>query len=697
MTSVVYPNCARLDEVEMIHGIAVADPYRHLEDAAAESTVQWSAAQADLFAEHQATWTMREHFEKHVTSLLGAGMISVPTWRGDRQFFVRRDPGAEHPVLWTVDADGTERALVDVMKLNPAGTTTLDSWQPSKEGSLIAYQVSDGGSEESSLFILDVETGAIVDGPIDRARYSPVAWLVGGEAFYYVRRLAPELVPADETQYHRRVYLHRVGTPAETDVEIFGAGLIKTNYYGVSVSRDGRWLSVTTHEGTAPRNEIFWCDLQTCSPSTPLFQRIFGDIDAQASISVERDGKAYVFTDWNAPKGRICVVDPENADSANWQDFIAEDADAVLAGSATVDGPELGGSRTVVVRTRHGVSEMSVIDDATGAIHQVVTLPGAGTVGAISERPEGGPDVWFSYTDHVRQSSVFHFDARTGTVTQWATPPGSVEVPSVVSQQITYTSLDGTQVRAFIISQNEIPDRPRPTLLYGYGGFGVSLNPTYSSEILAWVAAGGVYVVANIRGGGEEGEEWHRQGMLGNKQSVYEDFEAAADWLLTHGWTTRSQLAISGGSNGGLLVGACLTRRPDLFAAVVCSAPLLDMVRYELHGLGATWNVEYGSAAVAEEFEWLYSYSPYHHVREGVAYPAVLFTVFDGDSRVDPLHARKLCAALQFATSSDRPILIRAEAEVGHGQRSVSKGIALVADELAFVAAMTGLELRDAE
>jgi prolyl oligopeptidase len=323
-----------------------------------------------------------------------------------------------------------------------------------------------------------------------------------------------------------------------------------------------------------------------------------------------------------------------------------------------------------------------------------ITLPGAGSVGAASEKPQGGHEFWFSYTDHVRQSSVFKYDGVTGEVTQWATPPGAVEPPAVKSQQITYTSRDGETVRMFIISKEEIPSKPLPTILYGYGGFGVPLNPAYSAEILSWVEAGGVYAIANIRGGGEEGEEWHRAGMLGNKQNVFDDFEYAAEWLITHGWTTRNQLGIEGGSNGGLLVGAALTQRPDLYQAVVCSAPLLDMVRYELHGLGATWNVEYGRADVAEEFEWLYSYSPYHHVREGEKYPAVLFTVFDGDSRVDPLHARKLCAQLQAASESDRPILIRAEGDVGHGQRSLSRGVALVADELGFFAAHLGLEAK---
>jgi prolyl oligopeptidase len=282
----------------------------------------------------------------------------------------------------------------------------------------------------------------------------------------------------------------------------------------------------------------------------------------------------------------------------------------------------------------------------------------------------------------------------------FSSPPGVVaDVPAVSARQVAYTSKDGTTVRMFVLTRADLvgvdgsPTQPRPAILYGYGGFGVSLTPGYSASILAWLEAGGVYAVANLRGGSEEGEAWHRAGMLGARQDVFDDFHAAAETLVEQGWTTTAQLAISGGSNGGLLVGAALTQRPDLYAAVTCSAPLLDMIRYEKFGLGATWNVEYGSADDPEQLEWLLAYSPYHQVAEGVAYPAVLFTVFDGDTRVDPMHARKMCAALQHATSSDRPVLLRREKDVGHGARALSRSVDLSADTLAFTARWTGLSL----
>jgi prolyl oligopeptidase len=280
-------------------------------------------------------------------------------------------------------------------------------------------------------------------------------------------------------------------------------------------------------------------------------------------------------------------------------------------------------------------------------------------------------------------------------VTTWATAPGSVQVPDVTARQVTYRSKDGTPVRMLVISSVDAPEGPRPAILYGYGGFDISLTPAYSPNILAWVAAGGVYAVANLRGGNEEGEEWHRAGMLAHKQNVFDDFHAAAETLIRDGWTTPEQLAISGGSNGGLLVGAALTQRPELYAAVICSAPLLDMVRYERFGLGQTWNVEYGTASDPEQLGSLLAYSPYHRVVPGTAYPAVLFTVFTNDTRVDPVHAYKMCAALQYATSSGpaRPVLLRAEAQAGHGARAVSRMAELSGDTLAFAARYTGLRI----
>jgi prolyl oligopeptidase len=693
MAAAAYPPARREDIAEQIHGHLVRDPYRWLEDADSEETRSWLAAQDALLTGYLGRLGDREELAGRITELLGAGSVGAPVWRGDRQFYTRRDAGQEHAVLYTATPSGGERILIDPTAVDETAVTTLDAWQPDLDGGLLAYQLSQGGDEESLLRVMDVATGENVDGPIDRCRYTGVAWLPGSKAFYYARRLPPEAVPDGEQQYHRRVYLHQVGSPAGEDVMIFGDGLEKTNYYSVSVSRDGRWLIIGAAAGTAPRNDLWIADLTATSASAPGLRVLQQGVDAQTAAHVGRDGRLYVWTDRDAPRGRLAVTDPADPGYGNWRDLVPEDPEAVLAGFAILDGEELARPVLLVSRTRHAISEVSVHDLATGEQDAVVALPGLGTIGGLTERPEGGHEAWFGFTDNTTPPLVLRYDALADTTTTWARSPGQVDVPEISARQVAYPSKDGTTIRMLIISGGG-PQRPRPTILYGYGGFDISMQPGYAATILAWVERGGVYAIASLRGGGEEGEDWHRAGMRASKQNVFDDFHAAAEKLIADGWTTREQLAISGGSNGGLLVGAAITQRPDLYAAAACSAPLLDMIRYERFGLGETWNDEYGTAADPEEFGWLLSYSPYHHVREGVSYPAVLFTIFDGDTRVDPMHARKMCAALQHATSApwpDRPILLRRESDVGHGARAVSRSASLSADTLAFLGFRTGL------
>ena len=698
-----YPPAPRLDLTEDLFGHRVADPYRWLEDAGSAETSQWLAAEEELWAAYRAELPDRDRFAGRVRELMQVGAVGVPAWRGTTRFYSRRDPGQEHGVLYVAD-DAGERALIDPVAIDPSGRTTLDGWQPDKEGRLLAYQLSSGGDEESLLRVMDVASGELVDGPIDRCRYSGVAWLPGGKAFYYVRRLPPEAVPDGESQYHRRLYLHVVGTAPETDALVFGEGRDKTTYYGASVSRDGRWLMLWASIGTAPREDVWLADLSASdpdAPAAPAFTPVTVGLDAQTSLRAGRDGRLYVFTDLDAPRGRICVADPAAPGPEGWRDLIPEDPSAVLRGFAILDNDgednddELTRPVLVVSRTRHAVSEVTVHDLATGSRLATLGLPGIGSVGGIAERPEGGHEAWFGYTDYTTPPVVLRYDATTGAVDTWATSPGSVsDPPAVRASQVTFQSADGTDVRMVLLEpggEGTVRSGEKSTVLYGYGGFDISMTPGYSPSILAWVEAGGVYAIAALRGGSEEGEEWHRAGMLDRKQNVFDDFHAAASWLIASGVTSAERLAAWGGSNGGLLVGAALTQWPSLFSAVVCSAPLLDMVRYERFGLGETWNTEYGSASSATELPWLLGYSPYHRVADGVAYPAVLFTVFTNDTRVHPLHAYKMCAALQHATSSSRPVLLRAEGQVGHGQRAVSLAAALAGDCLAFAAKETGL------
>jgi prolyl oligopeptidase len=689
-----YPDAPRLDLVDDLHGRSVPDPYRWLESGDAGDDAlraAWSAEQAALYDAEAAGWTTSEHWRARVGDLLRSGGVGPPAHRGDRTFFMRREPDGNMAVLWTIDPDGTERVLIDPMALDPEGHTTLDSFQPSKEGHLLAYQLSVGGTEEPDLFVMDVATGERLEGPIDRVRFTPVAWLPGAEAYYYVRRLDPSLVPEDERQFHRRVYLHRLGADPSTDVEIFGAGRTITNYYGVSVSMDGRWLQVSSQEGTEPRNDLWVADLAASTLEEPALVPVQIDVDAQTGIWFGRDGRFYVHTDRDAPRGRLAVVDPATPTYEHWVDLLPEDPEAVLEDFAVLDGPEMPQPRLLATWTRHGVGEMTLHELATGERLSDVDLPGVGTLGGLVARPEGGPLVWFVYTDYTTPSNVYLYDGRTGAITLHASPPGHVDVPKVFSRQETFTSKDGTTVRMFVLSPADGVDRPRPTLLSGYGGFGISMQPAYSATSLAWVEAGGVYAVACIRGGGDEGEEWHRDGMLGSKQNVFDDFFAAQEHLIATGRTTSDQLAVIGGSNGGLLMGAQVTQRPELARTVVCQAPLLDMIRYTTSQLGATWTVEYGDPAVPEQLDWLLSYSPYHNVPEGTDFPALLMMVFDNDSRTDPMHGRKFVAAVQHADAGERPIVLRTEANVGHGARSVSKSVDEIAEWMAFVARWTGL------
>jgi prolyl oligopeptidase len=681
-----YPDARRLDLVEDLHGHQVADPYHWLEDAGAGDTEAWSTAQDAIVRQHLDALPGRAHLQRRLRELI-PGVISPPLVLGDRRFFSRREPDQEH-ATYCVEEAGEVRVLLDPAAIDPTLTTTLDAAVPSKDGDRLAYLLSEGGREESTYRVIEVASGDLVDGPIVLGRAGAIAWLPGSEELFYVRRLADGLIPAGEEHFHRRVWRHRLGADPAEDEVVFGEGRDKSTYYSVTTSRDGRWLVVSASIGTEPRNDLYLRDL-AAGPDAP-FVTIQEGVDANTYGGVHSlDGRLYLFTDLDAPKGRLATTDPTTPQPEHWVDLLPE-TDAVLTDYT------LTSDAVIAVRTHDVVSRITVHDKTDGRVRGAIELPGLGQAG-VTSRPDGGDDVWIGYTDFLTPYRVLHHDLTTGATSSWAEAPGAAPPAGIESTQAFVTSADGTRVPAFVLAPAGAPrDGARPTILYGYGGFNVSMAPAYSSTIATWVEAGGVYVVANLRGGSEYGEDWHRDGMRALKQHVFDDFLAVAESLIDEGWTSPRHLAISGGSNGGLLVGAALTQRPDLFRAVLCSAPLLDMVRYERFGLGVTWNDEYGRADDPTELGWLLAYSPYHRVTENTAYPAVLFTVFDGDTRVDPLHARKLCAALQHATTSDpgeRPVLIRRETDVGHGSRAVSRTVDLTVDTLSFLAAQVGLDL----
>jgi prolyl oligopeptidase len=679
-----YPAASRSDIVDDLFGHQVADPYRWLEDGSSAETEAWLEAQDAIARPYLDSLPGRDAARKRLRQLL-PGFIGPPTVLGDRSFFSRRLPEQEHPQFCVTEADGTERVLIDPSTLSDDDTVTLDGLALSKEGDRLAYFLSEGGNEETVLRVMDVATGQDIDGPIDRTRYGGATFLPGGEQYFYIRRLAPDDVPEGEDLFHRRVYLHTVGTDPSEDDLIFGEGQDKTAYLSVSTSRDGRWLAVSVSLGTAPRNDLYLADLEGDRQLRPVQK----DVDAQTHGVVHTDGRLYLFTTKDAPKGRLVVADPHQPTEEHWQDLLAESDDVLTDYTLTDDA-------VVAVRQHDVVSQLTVHDLQTGDARGQIELPGLGTA-SVSSRPEGGHEVWIGYTDNVTPYKVLHHDVSTGETKTWAETPGAIPADGISSKQVFVASKDGTQVPMFVIARDDIDlDGARPTVLYGYGGFNVAMDPAYSSNVLGWVEQGGVYAIANLRGGSEYGEEWHRAGMRANKQNVFDDFIAAGEWLVASRYTSPGHLGISGGSNGGLLVGAALTQRPDLFRSVVCSAPLLDMVRYEQFSIGRTWNDEYGTAEKADELEWLLGYSPYHQVHDGTEYPAVLFTSFDSDSRTDPCHARKMCAALQWATTAaDHPILFRREAKVGHSARSITRSIELSVDTFTWNAAQLGLKLSD--
>lgn len=687
----------------------VPDPYRWLEDPEAASTLRWSAEQETLYEAERAAWPGLDRWEAEVAELNAVDRARSPKVRGGRVFWLRQDAGQEHPVLVVAEAgtgagtgaeagaDSAERVLLDPSALDPSGRTVLDAWEPSLEGDLLACQVSRDGTEDSLLQVIDVATGKVVDGPVDRVRKSSIGWLPGGETFYYVRHLDPRLNPGEE-RYHRRVYLHRVGTAPDADALVFGEGREKTQFYSLSVTADGRWLGITATLGTGRGTDLYLADLFAGPLDRPLLRPVQEGMKAATRLhAVPGTGpwdRVWLRTDRDAARGRVVACRPADLRLGPdaWHEVIPERPDAVLTHLVVLSGPQLEHPLGLAAWTRNTVAEVTVHDLVEGRQVAKVPLPGTGAVGDFSAGPPGSHEAWFAYTDFVTPPRVLRFDARTYRVSRWERDaPDAAAVGGAVTRQVAFPSEDGTTVRMFVISPTGRPDVPRPALLTGYGGFGRTMSPRYRAQVLAWVRAGGVFAWAGLRGGGEEGEAWHRAGSGEHKQNTFDDFAAAADLLITAGWTEPGRLAAMGGSNGGLLVGAALTQQPEKYAAVVCMSPLLDMARYELSGLGPSWTPEYGSARDPAQLPTLLAYSPYHRVTPGTAYPAVLLTAADGDTRTDPLHARKMCAALQHASSGAGPVLLRLEHGVGHGDRAASRAASLQAECLAFLADQVGL------
>jgi prolyl oligopeptidase len=676
-----YPDSYFTDLVETLHGEEIADPYRWLEDGDTPETRRWTEEQNALTQAHLAAVPGRERIRRRLEELLGIGVLGVPTPVRGRYFYLRREGRQNQPVLyWREGVAGADRVAVDPNALNQSGTTALDWYYPSKDGRLLAYGLSENGSEESVLHVLELESGQHLPDQIHRMRAASLAWLPDGSGFYYTRYPAPGDVPQGDEQYHRAIYFHRLSTDPENDPLVFKPAE-KEHWPGVKLSPDGRWLQVSVAR-TFDQTDLYVQDLASGGELVAVARDLPASFDGEIA-----HGRLFLHTNLDAPTYRLYVVDPERPERSAWREIVPSRADAVLESVA------VAGTRLAFGYLERAASRLRLTDLEGGAL-QDVPLPTLGSLFGIAAE-WNGVEVFYGFSSYTVPPSVYRIDLSTGESSLWRRVEANVDPGRFEVRQVSYASKDGTPISMFLVHRTGlVKDGDNPTYLTGYGGFNISMTPAFSRSLLLWLEQGGVVAIPNIRGGGEYGETWHQSGILGSKQNSFDDFIGAAEWLIRERYTRSERLAAAGGSNGGLLVGAALTQRPELFRAVLIQVPLLDMLRYHRFLIARLWIPEYGSADDPEQFRWLRAYSPYHHVRRGVAYPAVLLATAESDTRVDPMHARKMAARLQAATSTDRPVLLRLEARAGHGAgKPLSKVLEELTDSWTFVFSELGVEV----
>jgi prolyl oligopeptidase len=668
------PPTRREEIVEVMHGTKVADPYRWLEEASSDEVQAWMTSQDAVAREYLASRPGRERLTARMRELVYVDTISPPYRRGDRYFFSRQARDKEKGIQYVRrGVDGPEEVLIDPNELSKDGSVSLLGLTPSHTGRYVAYKLSVNNADTSTMYVRDLETGK--DSEIDvieGARYARASWTPDDKGFYYVALPVDPDIPVDQMPGHAHIRYHRLGTAPATDEIIEPATGDPTKFLGVGVSLDGHWLLKYVTRGEY--DEVYVRDRRKKSKTWTALATGF---DATYGVDIYRD-QFYVTTNAGAPNRRVYKVDPRRLDRKHWREIVAE-RDYLLE-SATVVGKHL-----VLDYLRDAYSSLE-IHDLDGKLVREVKLPGIGsTSGLIGQ--EDDDEAYYYYASYTAPPQIFQMSVATGATKLWNATKYPVDPSRFEARQVKFPSKDGTTVSMFIVHEKGIAlDGSNPTLLYGYGGFGVNMTPWFSTYAVAWAELGGVYAVVNLRGGGEYGEDWHRAGMRGDKQNVFDDFIAASEYLVSERYTRPDKLAISGGSNGGLLVGAAMTQRPDLYGAVICSVPLLDMVRFTEFGSGRTWIPEYGDPQVAEEFAWLHAYSPYHHVKPSTAYPALLMESADSDDRVDPMHARKFVAAIQNSSTSGEPALLRIERNAGHGGADLrAKRVEENVDEFVFL------------
>jgi prolyl oligopeptidase len=680
-TNRVGPPKAKVEPVEdTVQGHKIVDRYRYLEDANNPDTKRYVEEELAYTKSILEPLPGRDKINARLSQLLQIGTVGVPQMGGKYYLHTRREGNQNQPVLYVRERlDGEDRVLVDVNKLSSDGTVALDWWYASEDGKYVAYGTSASGSEESTLHLIETATGNQLPDSIDRTRFASVAWMKDSSGFYYTRHPKKGEVAAGEEVYHVKVFYHQVGSDPTKDPLIFDERPDPQDIPNVTLSEDDRWLLINVQHGWT-KTEMFLQDLQAKNKPLEITNSkefLYGGEFYQ--------GKLYITTNEDAPHYRVFVADAPNARRENWKEIIPA-TDAVLQ-DASVTGGKL------LTQYEHNATSELKLFALDGKKISDITLPAIGDVFSASGRYDRN-EIFFGFQSFTVPPSIYRVDLSSGSSSLSGSLNGSlkgslwakVDAPSIDPsayevQQVWYSSKDGTKVPMFIVNKKGIEKNGKnPTLLTGYGGFNISLKPTFNRSMYLWMEHGGIYAVANLRGGAEFGEDWHRAGMLDKKQNVFDDFIAAGEYLIAQKYTDKDHLAIQGGSNGGLLMGAMITQRPDLFRAVVCAVPLLDMLRYQNFQIAKLWIPEYGSSDDAKQFETLYAYSPYHRVKAGQEYPAILFLTGDTDTRVDPMHAKKMAALMQAeaknGASRTRPILLRIETKAGHGQgKPVTKQI----------------------
>jgi len=682
-----YPKARKAEQVDEYHGVKVADPYRWLEDSDATETREWIEAENKITFGFLDQIADRPRIKDRLTALWNFERYGTPSKKGGRYFFQKNDGLQNQDVLYSMTSlDAEPKVLLDPNKLSADGTVALSGYDITEDGKLMAYGVSTAGSDWQEWRVREVETGKDRDDLVKWVKFSGASWTHDGKGFFYSRYDEPtEEEKLQKVNYFQKLFYHKVGTPQSEDQLVYERKDQKEWGFGGMVTDDGRYLVISVWKGTERENLFFYKDLQAADGKVvELIDKFEASFDF-----IDNDGTVFWFkTDLGSPKNRVVAVDTANPARANWKELIPE-VTATLQSVSTVGGK-------FIARYLKDAQSKVHLFNLDGTILREIPLPGIGSAFGFGGR-RSDPETFFTFTSFVDPSTVYRFDVSTGESKVFRKPKVDVKSEDYETKQVFYKSKDGTKVPMFITSRKGTKlDGNNPTFLYGYGGFDISLTPGFSVANVVWMEMGGVYAQPNIRGGGEYGKAWHDGGRKLNKQNCFDDFIAAAEWLIENRYTSPSKLAIGGGSNGGLLVGACITQRPDLFAAALPAVGVLDMLRFHKFTIGWGWVSDYGSSENPADFKALYAYSPLHNVKPGTKYPATLITTADHDDRVVPAHSFKFAAALQEAHAGPAPVMIRIETKAGHGAgKPTSKRIEEAADRWAFLVKTLGMGVED--